>query len=74
MRLLTAVWVGMYLTISVTAQNHTREAPNPATLMTGLGDLHHPVSTKNTEAQQFFDHMEEDIKPFRMVKLKLILR
>ena len=23
--------------------------------MTGLGDLHHPVSTKNAEAQQFFD-------------------
>ena len=23
--------------------------------MSGLGDLHHPVSTKNSEAQQFFD-------------------
>ena len=23
--------------------------------MTGLGDLHHPVSTKNAQAQQFFD-------------------
>src|ERR1700740_711507 len=31
-------------------------APNPpVTLMKGLGDLHHPVSTKNAEAQQFFD-------------------
>ncbi len=29
--------------------------PKPATLMTGLGDLHHPVSTKNPQAQQFFD-------------------
>lgn len=27
----------------------------PVTLVTGLGDLHHPVSTKNPEAQQFFD-------------------
>ena len=26
-----------------------------ATLMTGLGSLHHPVSTKNAEAQRFFD-------------------
>lgn len=25
------------------------------TLVTGLGDLHHPVSTKNPQAQQFFD-------------------
>ncbi len=30
-------------------------APKPATLMTGLGKLHHPVSTKNVQAQQFFD-------------------
>ena len=29
--------------------------PKPATLVTGLGDLHHPVSTKNVQAQQFFD-------------------
>lgn len=27
----------------------------PAYLMQGLSSLHHPVSTKNTEAQQFFD-------------------
>jgi tetratricopeptide (TPR) repeat protein len=30
-------------------------APKPAALMTGLGNLHHPVSTKNAQAQQFFD-------------------
>ncbi len=30
-------------------------APKPATLMTGMGKLHHPVSTKNVQAQQFFD-------------------
>lgn len=30
-------------------------APKPAFLMEGLGNLHHPVSTKNAEAQQFFD-------------------
>jgi len=27
----------------------------PPRLMPGLGDVHHPVSTKNREAQQFFD-------------------
>jgi tetratricopeptide (TPR) repeat protein len=27
----------------------------PVVLMSGLGNLHHPVSTKNAEAQQFFD-------------------
>ena len=42
----------------VAAQDHTAHnaaTPTPAALMTGLGDLHHPVSTKNSEAQQFFD-------------------
>src|SRR5712691_2840019 len=32
--------------------------PNPASspqLMPGLGEVHHPVSTKNSQAQQFFD-------------------
>src|SRR5215510_15707361 len=27
----------------------------PATLISGLSDLHHPVSTSNAEAQKFFD-------------------
>src|SRR5947199_9167662 len=35
------------------AQDHS--AHHPATLMSGLGDLHHPVSTSNPQAQQFFD-------------------
>jgi tetratricopeptide (TPR) repeat protein len=34
---------------------HHQEAAKPATLVTGLGHLHHPVSTRNPEAQQFFD-------------------
>jgi tetratricopeptide (TPR) repeat protein len=34
---------------------HTAAAAKPATLMTGVGALHHPVSTKNVQAQQFFD-------------------
>ncbi|MFN7974740.1 MAG: hypothetical protein U0166_20725 [Acidobacteriota bacterium] len=27
----------------------------PATLMTGLGDIHHPIKTESAEAQKFFD-------------------
>jgi tetratricopeptide (TPR) repeat protein len=34
---------------------HKQPAAKKATLMTGLGDLHHPVSTSNPEAQKFFD-------------------
>jgi tetratricopeptide (TPR) repeat protein len=31
------------------------EKAKPATLITGMGILHHPVSTKNQQAQKFFD-------------------
>ncbi len=31
------------------------EEMRPVTIMSGLGDWHHPVSTKNKEAQEFFD-------------------
>jgi len=48
------------LTASISAQqsNHQMDmapAEKPATLMTGFGSLHHPVATKNPEAQRFFD-------------------
>ena len=37
-------------------QDHSTHAQAmPVTLMSGLGDLHHPVSTSNPEAQKFFD-------------------
>ncbi len=40
----------------ITAQDHPPHTQSkPATLMSGLGDLHHPVSTSNPQAQQFFD-------------------
>jgi len=42
-------------TVSLSAQNHTMGSSKPVTLVTGIGDTHHPVSTKNAEAQQFFD-------------------
>src|SRR4249920_381453 len=34
---------------------HNQPPAKKAVLMTGLGDLHHPVSTSNAEAQKFFD-------------------
>src|SRR5215467_11189846 len=44
------------LAIGVLAQHtHTMSSERQATLMPGLGDVHHPVSTKNSEAQRFFD-------------------
>src|ERR1700675_1680973 len=43
------------LAINATAQDHAMGTAKPVTMMTGLGDLHHPVSTKNAQAQEFFD-------------------
>src|SRR5204863_400113 len=37
------------------AQHTAAAKAKPATLMTGYGDWHHPVSTKNAQAQAFFD-------------------
>jgi len=46
----------LWLCIAGTAQDHSAHSQaKPATLMSGLGDLHHPVSTSNPQAQQFFD-------------------
>jgi tetratricopeptide (TPR) repeat protein len=39
----------------VLAQHDSHAQSSAVTLMPGLGDLHHPVSTSNAEAQQFFD-------------------
>ena len=50
--ILFTVWLGGVM-IAQDHRAHTQSAP--ATLMSGLGDLHHPVSTKNPQAQQFFD-------------------
>jgi tetratricopeptide (TPR) repeat protein len=36
-------------------QHHETTNTKPATLMSGLSNLHHPVSTKNAEAQKFFN-------------------
>ena len=39
-----------------TAQDHAMHAQEkPVTLVAGIGNAHHPVSTQNAQAQQFFD-------------------
>jgi tetratricopeptide (TPR) repeat protein len=38
------------------AQEHSSHGQSkPATLMTGVGNVHHPVATSNPDAQKFFD-------------------
>src|SRR6202521_2583442 len=56
MKMLAAVVCGMLSCFGVAAQDHASHASTrPVTIVTGLGDLHHPVSTHNAQAQQFFD-------------------
>ncbi len=52
--LLTFVLVCV-LCASVVAQHAAPAPAKAATMMTGLGNLHHPVSTRNPQAQSFFD-------------------
>jgi tetratricopeptide (TPR) repeat protein len=47
--------IAISLTIIASAQDHAMGTAKPVTMMTGLGDLHHPVATKNAQAQEFFD-------------------
>jgi len=58
MRKMGFVLLVLFGCVFALAQEHAAHmaAPaKPATLMTGVGTLHHPVSTKNVQAQQFFD-------------------
>src|SRR6202047_2755863 len=56
MRILARFLCGLLLCLGVAAQDHASHTQSrPVTLVTGLGNLHHPVSTKNAVAQQFFD-------------------
>ena len=60
MRTLATVICAVFFCLAGSAQDHTSHATphaktRPVTLVTGLGDLHHPVSTHNPQAQQFFD-------------------
>jgi tetratricopeptide (TPR) repeat protein len=61
MKLLTTAGAVLRLTIFLSltmvaaGQDHAMGAAKPVTMMPGLGDLHHPVSTGNAGAQEFFD-------------------
>jgi tetratricopeptide (TPR) repeat protein len=56
MRFRILVLLVLSFCLSSIAQDHSGHSQaNPATLMPGLGNAHHPVSTSNPEAQQFFD-------------------
>src|ERR1700681_1292108 len=55
-RLTVLLAVAVALCVPGFAQEHAAPANSkPAALMTGLGDWRHPVSTKNAQAQAFFD-------------------
>jgi tetratricopeptide (TPR) repeat protein len=50
-----SILLAVVLCVPAFGQDHSHHQAKPATLMSGLGNLHHPVSTSNPEAQQFFD-------------------
>jgi tetratricopeptide (TPR) repeat protein len=47
--------VAVLLATLFTGTAATKNPEAPVQLMPGLGEVHHPVSTKNKQAQQFFD-------------------
>ena len=56
MKILAQLLCGLLVCLPAIAQNHAHQAASHSVvLVTGLGDLHHPVSTHNSEAQKFFD-------------------
>jgi tetratricopeptide (TPR) repeat protein len=56
MKFCISVLLTLSLSVLTSAQEHpASHQEKPATLMSGLGGLHHPVSTSNAKAQQFFD-------------------
>ena len=56
MKTLAQVLCAALLACGAAAQEHASHVQaHPVVLVAGLGDLHHPVSTHNPEAQQFFD-------------------
>lgn len=69
-RALTLLLLGFILSAPAFAQEHAEHAatakakPATATLMAGYGNWHHPVSTKNAQAQAFFDQGLRQIYAF----------
>jgi tetratricopeptide (TPR) repeat protein len=56
MRFRISILLALCLSVPSIAQDHTSHSQSkPASLMSGVGNVHHPVSTNNPEAQKFFD-------------------
>ncbi|HEV7744473.1 MAG TPA: hypothetical protein VGO56_05730 [Pyrinomonadaceae bacterium] len=59
MKICSALILATLFSCTVLAQHANMDmkesAEKPATLVAGMGTLHHPVSTANSEAQKFFD-------------------
>jgi tetratricopeptide (TPR) repeat protein len=56
MRFRISLLLALWTCLPSIAQDHSAHGQSkPATLMTGVGNAHHPVSTSNPEAQKFFD-------------------
>ena len=49
------IWTVIFCGAMVVSVAQSKDSAAPPRLMPGLGEVHHPVSTKNREAQQFFD-------------------
>ncbi|HJU54982.1 MAG TPA: alpha/beta fold hydrolase, partial [Pyrinomonadaceae bacterium] len=55
MRILLLLLLLLAPTVTFGQHQHTAVEARPAQLATGLGEVHHPVTTKSAEAQKFFD-------------------
>jgi tetratricopeptide (TPR) repeat protein len=55
MKLFLSLVTCLLITITAYAQHEHHSSSEPAKLIPGLSNLHHPVSTQNAEAQKFFD-------------------
>ena len=55
MRVVATLLAMFLFSVAVFADHPTKPDDRKAVLLDGLGPIHHPVSTKNEEAQKFFD-------------------
>ena len=54
-RFAATVWLSVFLGGGISLARSAERHKRVPVLMPGLGEVHHPVSTKNRQAQQFFD-------------------
>ncbi|HXZ26917.1 MAG TPA: hypothetical protein VEG08_02840 [Terriglobales bacterium] len=64
MKRLACALVVLCLCAWTAAQHHPAAGSHPVTMMTGYGNLHHPVTAASPEAQQFFDQGLRQIYAF----------